>query len=96
MHEFGMRVALGATRSDLLRMILGQGLKLSLAGTAAGLLAAAVLTRLMGSLLYEVNPVDPVIYAAVAVLTVSAAAFAGYLPGRRATSVDPMNSLRSE
>jgi predicted permease len=96
MHEFGMRMALGARSWDLVRLIMGQGLTLSLAGAAIGLLCAAGLTRMLGSLLYGVGRLDPVTFAAVALLAVTTTALACYLPARRATSADPMHSLRSE
>ncbi len=96
MHEFGLRMALGARPWDLLRMILGQGLMLSVAGAAIGLLCAAGLTRLLGSLLYGVKATDPVTFAAVALLALVTTTLACYLPARRAASADPMHSLRSE
>jgi predicted lysophospholipase L1 biosynthesis ABC-type transport system permease subunit len=96
MPEFGMRMALGARPWDLMRMILGQGLRLSVVGTAIGLLCAAGLTRLLGSLLYGVGGRDPVTFAGVALLALATTAFACYLPARRAADTDPMRSLRSE
>ena len=96
MHEFGLRMALGARPWDLLRLILSQGLTLSVAGAAAGLLCAAGLTRLLGSLLYGVKATDPVTFAAVALLALATTTLACYLPARRAAAADPMQSLRSE
>jgi predicted permease len=96
MHEFGLRMALGARPWDLLRMILRQGLTLSVAGAAIGLIGAAGLTRLLGSLLYGVKSTDPVTFAAVALLALATTTLACYLPARRASSADPMQSLRSE
>lgn len=96
MHEFGLRMALGARPWDLLRMILRQGLTLSVAGAAIGLIGAAGLTRLLGSLLYGVKSTDPVTFAAVALLALASTTLACYLPARRAASADPMQSLRSE
>jgi len=96
MHEFGLRMALGAKPSDLLRLILGQGLTLSVAGAAIGLLCAAGLTRLLGSLLYGVKATDPLTFAGVALLALATTTLACYLPARRAASADPMHSLRSE
>jgi predicted permease len=96
MHEFGLRIALGARPWDLLRLILGQGLTLSIAGAAIGLVCAAGLTRLLGSLLYGVKATDPVTFAAVALLALGTTTLACYLPARRAASADPMHSLRSE
>lgn len=96
MHEFGLRMALGAKPRDLLRLILGQGLTLSIIGAAIGLLCAAGLTRFLGSLLYGVKATDPITFAAVAVLALATTTLACYLPARRAASADPMHSLRSE
>jgi predicted permease len=96
MHEFGMRMALGARPWDLTRMIVSQGLRLSLIGAAAGLLAAAGVARLLDSLLFGVKGTDPVTFAAVAILAVTTAAVACFLPARRATSADPVRLLRSE
>lgn len=96
MHEFGMRMALGAGRWDLMRMVLRQGLRLSIAGVAAGLLVAGALTRLLASLLYGVGGRDPVTFVGVGLLAVGTTAFACYLPARRAAGADPMRSLRAE
>ena len=96
MQEFGMRMALGARPWDLMRMILAQGLRLSVLGTAIGLVGAAGLTRLLGSLLYGVGARDPVTFAGVALLALGTTAFACYLPARRAAEADPMRSLRAE
>jgi predicted permease len=96
MHEFGMRMALGARPWDLMRMILGQGVKLSVAGAAAGLLCAAAFARLLGNLLYGVSGADPVTFGSVAILALATATLACYLPARRATDADPMRTLRSE
>ena len=96
MPEFGMRMALGARPWDLTRMILGQGLRLAVLGTAIGLVGAAGLTRLLGSLLYGVGGRDPVTFAGVALLALGTTAFACYLPARRAAGADPMRSLRAE
>jgi predicted permease len=96
MHEFGMRMALGARPWDLMRLILGQGLRLSVVGAAIGLLCAAGLARLLGSLLYGVSGTDPVTFAAVALLALTTTTLACYVPARRATDADPMRSLGSE
>ncbi len=96
MHEFGLRMALGARPWDLLRLILSQGLTLSIAGATIGLVCAAGLTRLLGSLLYGVKATDPITFAAVALLALATTTLACYLPARRAASADPMHSLRSE
>jgi len=96
MPEFGMRIALGATGSDLTRMIVGQSLKLAVAGACLGLVAAAALGRLLGTLLYGVSGTDPVSFCGVAAVALSTAILAGYVPARRATRADPMVALRSE
>jgi putative ABC transport system permease protein len=94
--EFGMRMALGARPADLMRMILSHGVKLAAAGSAAGLVGAIVLTRLLGNLLYGVGGTDPATYAAVALLAPASAALACWIPARRATAADPMSTLRAE
>ncbi|QOY90575.1 ABC transporter permease [Paludibaculum fermentans] len=96
MPEFGMRMALGATRSDLMRLILGQSTRLSLAGAAAGLVCAALSAQLLESLLYEVRGLDPITFGAVGALILVTAAAAAYQPARRAARADPMTSLRAE
>jgi ABC-type antimicrobial peptide transport system permease subunit len=96
MSEFGLRMALGARPWDLMRLIVSQGLTLSVVGAALGLLCAAGVTRLLGSLLYGVSGTDPVTFAAVALLALTTTTLACYVPARRATGADPVNSLRSE
>lgn len=95
-HEIGIRLALGAQRRDVLRLVLAQGSKLALIGVAAGIAAALGLTQLMSSILYGVSPMDPLTFAAVAVLLIAIALAACYLPARRATKVDPIVALRYE
>jgi ABC-type antimicrobial peptide transport system permease subunit len=96
MPEFGMRIALGARPWDLLRLIVGQGLTLSVLGAAIGLLCAAAFARLLSSLLYGVSALDPITFLAVAALALATTTLACYFPATRATKADPMTSLRSE
>ncbi len=95
-QEMGIRIALGAATGDILRMIVGQGLTLTLAGLAIGTMAALALTRLMSGLLFQVSAADPASFAASALLFAAIAALASYLPARRATRVDPTEALRYE
>ncbi|HTS49600.1 MAG TPA: ADOP family duplicated permease, partial [Bryobacteraceae bacterium] len=95
-REIGIRMALGAEQSKLAKMFIGHGLMLAAIGIVCGLAAAVVLTRLMASLLFEVNPVDPITYAAVSASLIAAALLASYLPALRATKVDPVEALRAE
>jgi ABC-type antimicrobial peptide transport system permease subunit len=95
-HEFGLRVALGAQKMDVAILVLKWGGRLALLGAGLGLLLACWLTRLLVGLLEGVNALDPITYAAVAVLLLGAALLASYLPARRATAVDPIVALRYE
>ncbi len=94
--EIGVRMAFGARQGSILRLVLGQGLVLSLSGVALGLLAALGLTRLASSLLFDVAAADPATYAGISLLLVGVACAASYLPARRATRVDPVEALRGE
>jgi putative ABC transport system permease protein len=95
-HEMGIRMALGASRATVLRMVLGQSLSLTLAGVAVGLIGALILAGLISSLLFNVPPRDPLTLGLVALALVAIALVASYLPARRATKVDPVVSLRYE
>jgi putative ABC transport system permease protein len=95
-REIGIRLALGADTGAILRWILWHGMRLTLIGVTAGLLGAAVMTRLLRGLLFEVTPADPLTYICVAALLSAVALLACYIPARRATKVDPMIALRYE
>ncbi len=95
-REIGIRMALGAEHGKLQRMFVGHGLLWGSIGAAVGLVAAAALSRLMSTLLFEISPFDPLTYAAVAAGLLATAAVASYLPARRVTRVDPMEALRAE
>ena len=95
-HEIGIRMALGAARSDILRAVLGDGLKLTAFGIAAGLAGSLALARLLSGFLYGIGPRDPVTLAAVGLLLTAVALLASFVPARRATKVDPMVALRYE
>jgi putative ABC transport system permease protein len=95
-QEIGIRMALGAPRARVLKMVVGQAMTLALIGVAAGAAGAWGLTRLMQKLLFGVQPADPVTFAAVATLLTFVAAVAASVPGLRATRVDPVIALRRE
>jgi putative ABC transport system permease protein len=95
-HELGIRAALGASRGEIVGLVLRQGMRLAAIGIAGGLAAALALTRLMAGLLYGVRPADPATLAAVALLLGAIALAACYVPARRATAVDPVIALRCE
>jgi putative ABC transport system permease protein len=95
-HEFGIRMALGAQRTNVLRLVLGKAMLLSLIGVAFGLIASLALMRLVSDLVYGVEPNDPLTLITVAVLLTIITIIASYIPARRATKVDPLTALRCE
>lgn len=95
-HEFGVRMALGARRSDVMGSVLASGMKLAVAGIALGVLLGLALSRLLGNLLYGVSAVDPVAIGATCVIATAVAALACYVPAMRATRADPMTALRAD
>jgi putative ABC transport system permease protein len=95
-QEIGIRLALGAQPADVVRLVVGEGMKMAGAGVALGLIASLALTRLMTGLLFGISATDPLTFAMIALLLVFVALLACYIPARRATTVDPMIALRYE
>jgi putative ABC transport system permease protein len=95
-HEIGIRVALGAARRDVLRMVVRQGMLLAAVGIAAGLAGGAIASRVLSSLLFGVRPTDPATFVAVSAILLAVAFVACFLPARRATRIDAMTALREE
>jgi putative ABC transport system permease protein len=95
-REIGVRLALGAARGDILRLVIGRVFAIATAGIALGLVIAIPSMRLLTALLYEVKPSDPIVFAGLTLVLLSVALLAGYLPARRATRVDPLRTLRTE
>jgi putative ABC transport system permease protein len=95
-REIGVRMALGAQQHDVLRMVVGRGARLTLAGIVLGLAGSFAVTRWLGSLLYQVRPTDPVTFLGVPILFILVALLASYIPARRAARVDPMAALRMD
>ncbi len=95
-QEIGLRVALGAARRDVIRLIIGQGLRLAVVGILIGLVASFGVTRVVASLLYNITPTDAATFAGASIFLIALAALASYIPTRRAMAVDPLVALRSE
>jgi predicted permease len=95
-HEVGVRIALGAQRLDILRLALGEGMRVVVIGLASGLAGAAIMTRFFRSMLFDVRPTDPVTFLSVSAILAGVAFFACYVPAKRATRVDPLAALREE
>jgi putative ABC transport system permease protein len=94
-QELGIRMALGAARGDILRLVISRGIMLTLTGIAIGVAGSLALTKVMSSLLYQTSTYDPLAYIASALLFITAALLASYLPARRATKIDPADALRT-
>jgi putative ABC transport system permease protein len=95
-QEIGLRMAIGAQRGDVLRLVVGGGMRLAFAGVAIGIACALALSQLVATMLYEVTPFDPASYSTTAIILLGVAALACYIPARRAMRVDPIVALRQE
>ena len=94
--EFGLRMALGAQRSDILKIVLGEGARMIVFGVAAGLIGSAMLTRFLQTMLFEIKPTDPITFGVLTTLLISVVLLACLIPAQRATRVDPLVALRHE
>jgi putative ABC transport system permease protein len=95
-HEIGIRMALGARRTDVLRMTVKQGLRLVSVGMLLGLAAAVLLTRVLASLLFGISATDPITFIGISLVLLAVAILASYIPALRATKVDPITALRAQ
>jgi ABC-type antimicrobial peptide transport system permease subunit len=95
-QEIGIRMAIGANRSSILRLVVGEGLRLAIAGVAVGVIASLMMARLLSSLLFGVSPADPLTFSAIVLLLVLVTLAACFIPARRAMRVDPVTALRYE
>ena len=95
-QEIGIRMALGASRRDVVRLVVGQGMRMAILGVSLGLAGALAATRLLGGMLYQVRPLDSLTFAVVSIGLLAVATLASYLPARNASRVDPMIALRHE
>jgi ABC-type antimicrobial peptide transport system permease subunit len=95
-HEIGLRVALGASQPQILRLVVGRGLVTSLIGAGVGVAAAFELTRGLSGMLYGVTATDPLVFAGVPLLLIAVSVLASYIPARKATRIDPLVALRYE